>query len=159
MTNKAWFKAGLIGAGVIFILTLLSQIPVVGCVCCGAIFLAYLGISALAGYFMPPRRNTGDAAVSGALAGLISGAVGGIVWAIVVAIQMAITGTGDIMAAIDPATLRQLAELGIDPETFAMLSGVGGVALVNGLCCLSSLALGAGFGAIGGAIFAAVRPE
>jgi hypothetical protein len=75
------------------------------------------------------------------------------------AIQVAIMGTGDIMSTLDPEVIRQLTELGVDPDTFAALSGVGGVALGGGMCCLAGLAVGAGLGAAGGAIFAALKPE
>ena len=161
MTGKAGLKAGLIGAAVILVLTLLSQIPAVGCICCGATWLAYAGIGALAGFFLAPPRSAGSGAGAGAIAGLVSGLVSGVLWIIILAVQMAITGTGDIVSAIDPETMRQLSELGVDisPEMFALFSGVGGVALVGGMCCLTSLAAGAGLGAIGGAIFAAVKSD
>lgn len=159
MTGKAGLKAGLIGAAIILVLTLLNQIPGIGCVCCPLAFLAYAGIGALAGFFLTPPRTTGNGAGAGAIAGLISGAAGGLVWIIVMAIQVAIGGTGGIMAAIPPDTMRQLVELGVDPEMFAIFSGVGGVAIGGGLCCLTGLAVGAGIGAIGGLIFAAVQSE
>ena len=159
MTGKAGLKAGLIGAGIMLVLTLLSQIPGVGCVCCGLTWLVYAGIGALAGFFLTPPRAAGTGAGAGAIAGLVSGAVGGIDWIIVLAIQMALTGPGEIASAIDPEQMRQLIELGIDPEMFTMFSGVGGVAIGGGLCCLTGLAVGAGMGAVGGAIFAAVKPD
>lgn len=159
MAGKAGLKAGLIGAGIVLVLTLLSQIPTVGCVCCGLSWLAYAGIGALAGFFLTPPRAAGTGAGAGAIAGLISGAVGGIVWIIIMAIQVAVTGTGDIMSAIDPQTMRQLLELGIDPEIFGSFSGVGVVAIAGGMCCLTGLAVGAGLGAAGGAIFAAAKSD
>ncbi len=161
MTGKAGFKAGLIGAAIILVLVLLSQIPAVGCICCGLSWLAYVGIGALAGFFLTPPRTAGTGAGAGAIAGLISGAVSGIVWSIVMAIQMALTDPGDIASAIDPEVMRQLAELGvdIDPETFALFSGAGGVVIAGGLCCMTGLIVGAGLGAVGGAIFAAVKSE
>jgi hypothetical protein len=159
MTVKTGLKAGLIGAAIALVLTLLSQIPGVGCVCCGLTWLAYAGIGALAGFFLTPPRTAGTGAGAGAIAGLISGAVGSLVSIIVMAIQMAAGGTEGIMSAIDPATMQQLIELGVDPEMFAVFSGAGGVAIAGGMCCLTGLAVGAGLGAAGGAIFAAVKPE
>jgi len=159
MAGKAGLKAGLIGAGIILVLTLLGQIPTVGCVCCGLSWLAYAGIGALAGFFLTPPRAAGAGAGAGAIAGLISGAVGGIVWIIIMAIQVAFIGTGDIMSAIDPQTMRQLLELGVDPQMFSTFSGVGGVAIAGGMCCLTGLAVGAGLGAAGGAIFAASKAD
>jgi hypothetical protein len=113
----------------------------------------------LAGYFMTPPRAAGTGAGAGAIAGLVSGAVGGLVWIIILVVQLAVGGTGEIMSAIDPEVMRQLIELGIDPDMFAAFSGVGGVAIAGGMCCLMGLAMGAGMGAAGGAIFAAVKPE
>lgn len=159
MTGKAGLKAGLIGAAIILVMTLLSQIPGVGCICCGLTFLVYAGIGVLAGFFLTPPRTAGTGAGAGAIAGLVSGAAGGIVWIIVMAVTVAFGDTGDIMSAIDPQTMRQLLELGIDPEMFATFSGVGGAALGGGMCCLTGLAIGAGMGAIGGAIFAAIKPD
>jgi hypothetical protein len=159
MSGKPAIKAGLIGAVVILVMTLLSQIPGVGCFCCPPTVLAYAAIGALAGFFLLPPRTAGTGASAGAIAGLISGAVGGLIWIVALAVQMAIVGTGDIMSTLDPEVIRQLAELGIDPDTLAVFSGVGGVALGGGMCCLAGLAAGAGFGAAGGAIFAAIKPE
>ena len=159
MTGKAGLRAGLIGAGIILVVTLLSQIPYLGCVCCGLTWLIYAGIGALAGYFLTPPRVAGTGAGAGAIAGLVSGAVGGLVWIVIMVIQMAVGGTGQIMSAMDPEMMRQLAELGVDPDVFAIFSGAGGVAIAGGMCCLTGLAIGAGMGAVGGAIFAAVQPE
>ncbi len=159
MTGKAGLRAGLIGAGIILVVTLLSQIPYVSCICCGLTWLVYAGIGALAGNFMTPPRTAGTGAGAGAIAGLISGAAAGVVWIIVMAIQMVMGGTGEITPFIDPETMRQLVELGIDPEMFARLSGTVGAVIAGGMCCLTGLATGAGMGAIGGAIFAAAKPE
>ncbi|RLC75771.1 MAG: hypothetical protein DRJ03_29740 [Chloroflexi bacterium] len=159
MTGKAGLKAGLIGAAIILVMTLLSQIPGVGCFCCALTWLVYAGIGALAGFFLTPPRAAGSGAGAGAIAGLVSGAAGGIIWIIVMAITVALGGTGDIMSAIDPQTMRQLLDLGIDPDMFAIFSGVGGVAIGGAMCCLTGLAIGAGMGAIGGAIFAAAKPN
>lgn len=161
MSGKAGLKAGLIGAAVILVLTLLNQIKIggLGCLCCPITLLAYAGIGVLAGAFLTPPRTAGSGAGAGAIAGLISGVVGGLVWVIVMFIQMSTMNTADILSSIPPDTLRQLQELGVDPETFALLSGTGGAAIAGGIFCLSSLASGAGLGAIGGAIFSAVKSD
>ena len=166
MTGKAGLKAGLIGAAVMLVLTVASQLlarlpgtECVGCACCALPWLVYAGIGALAGFFLIPPRAAGTGAGAGAIAGLISGAVSGVVSIIIMAIQMALAGTGELVSYIDPQQMRQLAELGIDPEMLAIFSGAGGVAIGGGLCCMTSLAVGAGLGAIGGAIFAAVKSD
>jgi hypothetical protein len=159
MAGKAGLKAGLIGAAILLVLTLLSQIPALGCVCCGVSLLAYAGIGVLAGFFLTPPRNAGLGAGAGAIAGVISGAVAGLVEVIVSVIQLLITGPGQFAGAIPPEQMEQLTELGMDPEMFALFTGTGGVALAGGLCCLGSLALGAALGAIGGTIFAAAKSD
>ncbi len=159
MTGKAGLKAGLIGAGIMLLVTILNQVSFLTCICCGLTWLVYAGIGVLAGYFLTPPRTAGTGAGAGAIAGLISGAAGGLVWVIIIIIQMAAGGTGDVMSAIDAETMRQLVELGIDPEMFAIFSGMGGAAIIGGMCCLTGLATGAGMGAIGGAIFGAAQPE
>ena len=159
MTGRAGLRAGLIGAGIMLLVTLLSRLPYVSCVCCGLTWLVYAGIGALAGYFLTPPRTAGTGAGAGAIAGLISGVSGGLVWIIILTIQMVRGGTAEITPFIDAETMRQLVELGIDPDTFAIFSGMVGTAIAGGLCCLTGLATGAGMGAAGGAIFAAAQPE
>jgi len=161
MTGKVGLKAGLIGAAVMLVITLLNQIPGVGCFCCPLSLLVYAAIGALAGFFLTPPRTAGTGARAGAIAGLISGAVSGLAWIIVMAVQIALAGTDKIISAIDPQQIQQLTDLGIeiDPEMLALFSGAGGVAIGGGLCCLAGLAVGAGLGAVGGAIFAAAKPD
>jgi hypothetical protein len=161
MSGKAGLKAGLIGAAVVLVLTLLAQIPV-SYVCCGCTaiqWLAYAGIGVLAGIFLTPPRNAGAGAGAGAIAGVISGVVSGLVWTVVLIIQMLLTGAGDILAGLDPQTIRQMEELGWDPATAAWLSGGLGIAIVSGGCCLANLAVGAGLGAVGGAILGAAKQD
>ena len=161
MSGNAGLKAGLIGAAILLVITLLNQIPVAfsGCVCCLAAWLAYVGVGALAGHFTPPPRTAGTGAGAGAIAGLISGAVRGLVFGIVMAIQTAVNGTADALSMLDPETLRQLNELGVDPETFSVLTGVGGVALAGVFCCMGALIAGAALGALGGALYSSFRSE
>jgi uncharacterized membrane protein len=165
MAGKAGLKAGLIGAAVMFVITLLSLIPTLiprasglNCVCCGLEFLAFAGIGVLGGFFLTPPRDAGAGAGAGAIAGVVSGLVDGVLAMIVAAIQMAIRG-GDIIAMLDPQQVRTLIDAGIDPEMLAIFSGWGGVAIGGGLCCIGYLVIGAALGAIGGAILAAVKSD
>ncbi len=165
MSGKAGLKAGLIGAGIAFLLTLtnllptLVPVPLLGCVCCALPLLAYIGAGVLGGFFLTPPRNTGAGAGAGAIAGLISGVGTTVAWVIDTGIGMAVTGTQDITSTLDPQMLEQLSEIGMSPEMFAALSGVTGLFIGGGMCCLFSLALGAGVGALGGLIFAAAKPD
>ncbi|MCX7680906.1 MAG: hypothetical protein N2508_02885 [Anaerolineae bacterium] len=159
--GKAGLKAGLIGAAIMLVLTLLSQIKIEGlaCLCCPVTLLAYAGIGVLAGYFLTPQRTAGSGAGAGAIAGLVGGVLAGLVWTIVIFIQMRTASVADILSSMPADTLRQLQEANIDPEQFARSLGTWAPAIGGGLCCLGSLALGAGLGAIGGAIFSTVKPD
>ena len=165
MAGKAGLKAGLIGAGVAFLLTLtnllpnLVQIPFLGCVCCSLPLLAYVGAGVLGGFFLTPPRNTGAGAGAGAIAGLISGVGTTVAWMINTGIGMLVSGTQNVTSGLDPQTLEQLSEIGMSPQMFAALSGVTGLFIGGGMCCLFSLALGAGVGALGGLILAAVKSD
>ena len=143
------------------VLTLFNLIPVpfLGCLCCGLIWLAYVPIGALAGFYLEPPRTAGAGAGTGAIAGVISGVASGLFQTIVMAIQTAAGGAGQIAGMIDPEMMRQLTELGVDPETFAIFGGIGGVAIGGVLCCMFGLVMGAMLGALGGAIYCATQPE
>jgi hypothetical protein len=121
--------------------------------------LAYVGAGVLGGFFLTPPRTTGTGAGAGAIAGLIAGLGNTIAWMISMGAQMLISGTRDIAAGLDPQTLDMLREAGISPAAFSALSGVGGVFIGGAMCCLFSLALGAGVGALGGLIFAAAKSD
>ena len=166
MTGKAGLKGGLIGAGIAFLLTLTSLLPTLvpiqflGCICCGLPLLAYAGAGVLGGVFLTPPRSTGTGAGAGAIAGLIGGVGNTLAWMIITGIQMLISGAQDVTSTLDPQTLRQLSEIGISPEIFAALSsGLPSVFIGGGICCLLSLAIGAGLGALGGLIFAAAKKD
>ncbi len=160
MVAKAGLKAGLIGAAVLLVLTLLNLIKlpeVLACICCGAQVVAYLGAGVLAGLFLKPPRNAGAGAGAGAIAGVVSGLVAAVAQTVVMAVQWGTVGSESILSSLDPATLQQLTQLGIDPQMLASFSGAGGVALASAMCCAGSLAIGAALGAIGGAIFGAAK--
>ena len=61
MAGKAGLKAGLIGGGVLVVLTLIALIPIpfLSCICCGVDLLVYLGVGALAANFLTPPRTAG----------------------------------------------------------------------------------------------------
>ena len=78
-----------------------------------------------------------------------------IIGIVILAIRGAITG-GAQLAQIPPEQLRTLAEAGIDPSIFA---GPAGGGLAGALCCTFFLFIGAGLGAVGGAIWGNSRPN
>ena len=158
--TQAGLKAGAVGAGVIIVLNLIGLIPCVGCITCILGLLAYVGAGALAAYWLPPVRTAGGSAGAGAIAGVVAGIIGGIVNMIIAALQFAISGgSGAMMRQMEqlpPEALDQLYQLGFDPTIFASTVGVVGV---SALCCVAGFILAALLGAIGGVIFASVKPE
>jgi hypothetical protein len=151
-----WLKAGLIGAVVLVVLNVLGLIPCVGAITCTLGVLAYAGIGALAAYWLPPVRMAGQGAGQGAVAAVVAALAGGIVNMIIATIQMAVTDTAAILSQIPAESLRQLEQVGVDPALF--VGPTAGV-MFGGVCCFGGLILAAIMGAIGGGIFAAVKPD
>lgn len=151
-----WLKAGLVGAAILIVLNLLGMIPCVGFITCILGLLAYIGIGALAGYWMPPLRQAGTAAGQGALAATLAAFIGGLVNAIISTIQLAVTDTAAILSQLPAESLQQLEQAGVDPTLF---TGAGFGAAVGSVCCIVGLIFAAILGAVGGAIFAGIKPD
>ena len=151
-----WMKAGLIGGAIVVVLNLLGLIPCVGLFACGLGFVVYAAVGALAAYWMPPPRNAGTSAGQGALAAAVAGLIGGVVNTILIAVQVAITDTSTVISQLPAESLEQLRQAGIDPAS--LMSPIFGL-FTGGVCCLGSLVFAVILGAIGAAIFAAVKPD
>jgi len=153
MAGKAGLKAGLIGIVILVVMTLLNQFvllpisQVFTWISCGISLLIYAGIGALAGFFLVPPRTPGKGAGAGAIAGLISGLISSVVGSIIMVAQVS-SGRG--IPGVDPQQMQQLTESGMDPAML-VIPGV--------LGALCGMAIGIGVTAIGGAIFAAVKPD
>jgi hypothetical protein len=157
-----WLKAGLIGAAIVVGLKVLQQVPCVNCCAIPAEWVAYGCIGALAAYWVRPMRTMGAGAGQGALAGLIASAIGG-----VIGIGVDLVGS-KVMAPfyattlrnLPPDVLRQMMDLGIDPR---LLTGGGqgivGTMAGSATCCGVGLVIAAALGALGGLVFAAVKPR
>ena len=156
--NRPWLRAGLIGAGVLVVLSLLSLIPFISCIVSPLQLVAFGGVGALAASYLAPRRETGRAAGQGALAGVIAGLVAGIVSTILAPISLSASGgTAAMLSQLPPETLQQFEQAGMDP---AMFLNAGTVTGATAICCLpGGLIVGALLGALGGLIYAAVKPE
>ena len=148
MAGKAGLKAGLIGTAVMLVTTLINQLLSISgglvYVMCGVNMLIYVGIGALAGFFLVAPRTPGKGAGAGAIAGLLSGTISGVVGYVIMSARMA-RGMG--IPGLDPQQMQQLTESGIDPTMFA----------IPGVIC--GMALGSGVAAIGGAVFAAIKSD
>jgi hypothetical protein len=151
-----WLKAGLIGAAVIVGLNLVGWIPCVGCFTWILGYVAYGCIGALSAYWMPPVRAAGPAAGQGALAGVIAGAIGGLVGLVLAMFGIAVFGP---LAALGE-TLGGLEGAGFDPSVFfEMGASVVGTIVCGTSCYAVGVGIAAGLGALGGLIFAIIRPD
>ena len=155
---RPWLKAGLIGAGIMVVLSLLSMVPFLSCLAFPLQFLAYLGVGGLAAAYLPPRRETGRAAGQGSLAGFLAGLASGLVSLILTPLTLATQGgAAAIINQMPPEMLQQFEQAGVDP---GRLLNTGTITGMTGLCCLpTGLIMGAVLGALGGLIYAAVKPE
>lgn len=155
--NQPWLRAGLIGAGTLIVVNLLGLVIGFGLLSL-LLLIALAGAGALAASFIPPRRQVSRGAGQGALAGLMSGLAGGITYSVM--FGAGISAAGGVQGLVDqlPAQLLdQYRQMGVDPAT--VLSG-GILTMVLVLCCLPTfVGLGALLGALGGAIFAGIKPE
>jgi hypothetical protein len=151
-----WLKAGLIGGVVLIVLDLLGLIPCVALVTCILGLLVYIGIGVLAAYWMPPTRMAGTAAGQGAMAATLAALIGGVVNTIITTLQMALTDTSAMLSQLPADMLQQMREAGVDPTMFA---GPGAGAAAGSLCCITGLILAAILGAVGGAVFAGLKPD
>lgn len=147
MTGKAGLKAGLIGAAIMLILSLIDHLlpieenTVLALAMCGVSTIFYTGIGVLAGLFLalPSPRTPGRGAGAGAVAGVISGVTVGAVGYVMVA-------TG-ISSTLNSPQMQQMIEQGFDPTIISVLDAV------------CNPILGAGLAAIGGAVLAAIKPD
>jgi hypothetical protein len=161
-----WLRAGLVGSVTLAVLNLLGLIPIpcMGLVSCGLVLVAYVCIGALAAHWTPPVREVGRAAGYGAIAAVLAALVGGIVYMVVAYMQVAAVDPAELMSVIPPDMLSQLeqawVEAGLDPQMLPeFVAGPTGALLSGSICCAGGLILGSALGAIGGAIYASLRPE
>lgn len=151
-----WLKAGLVGAAVLATLEFVWLIPWASCANCMLIPLAYIGTGVLAAYWMPRTREAGAAAGQGALAAIIAALIGGLVGILVMSVWGAIVGVDQQLALLTPEMLDQIYEAGLDTSLF---TGPTGGAISGSCCCGGGLILAPILAAVGGAIYAAVKPE
>ena len=164
---RPWLKAGLIGAGILTALALMTLIPLAGACCCFVWPVAYLGVGALAGSYVPPVRDPGVAAGQGALAAALAQLLGGLVYTVIVTVQSAAVDmsqvTSDLITAWGQAGLDTAALERFLATLPAWLSGQGSgllTGLVSGsLCLVVGLLTAAILGALGGMAFASAKRE
>ena len=166
----SWVKAGLIGGVVLSLLYLLNVLSnyiapggTVALACCCAMMVVYLlvcgGTGALAAHWLPAPRDAGTAAGRGAMAGGLAGLIGGAVNAVAMLIQSATLDYASVISEMPPETLDALKQLGITTDMLESSGGTIGGLLSGACCCGVGVIVALILGAIGGAIWAAVRPN
>ncbi len=161
---KGWLRAGLIGIGILVVLSLLGLIPIVGLCVIPLRWITYIVVGVLAASSMMPPREPGPAAKDGALAGAVAAAGGGFVGLIIGLFQGSATGAfqlDEVLRQLPPDAIQGLRDLGITPEMLTGAGGgaaaLGGAAVCGSMCCLGGIVFAAILGAIGGAIYASVK--
>lgn len=146
-------KAGLIGAGVAIVFSLLSLVPCLGCITAILALVLYAGVGVLAAYWMEPPRDAGKAAGSGAVAGLITALGGGLTTIVINAFRFSVGNAQAMLQRqlrqLPPELLEQWRDLGLDP---GMLASPGWAVGSSAVCCGLGMVLAAALGAAGGAI-------
>jgi hypothetical protein len=145
----------LIGAAILVVIKLIGIIPYIGCVSLPLNLITYVGVGVLAAMYLPPLRTAWRGAGEGALAALIASLIGGITGMIIALARSSVTGA-QAMAQLPPGVLDMVRESGISP---GFLFGVGGTSIFGSICCLSGILVAVALAAIGGAIYAAAKPE
>jgi hypothetical protein len=159
---SGWLKAGLIGAGILVAINVVGAVPYIGCCALPLEWVALGCIGALAAYWLSPVSSLASAAGYGALAALIAAVIGGAVGAVIDTVSGALLAPAQLawLESVPPDVWRQWRAWGIDPRMFAD-PGFGALTrgVVSATCCGFSAALGAGLGALGAVIFAAIKQE
>jgi hypothetical protein len=152
---SASLKAGLIGAGVAIVLSLLSLVPCLGCITVILALALYVGVGVLAAHWMETPRDAGKGAGSGAVAGLITAFGNGLTTIIINAFRFTVGG-GQAMIRqqlrqLPPQILQQWRDLGLNPDVLANPGLIVGASAIG---CGIAMVVAAGLGAAGGAIYA-----
>jgi hypothetical protein len=159
---SGWLKAGLIGAVIVVVLKVLEVVPCVNCCAIPVEWVAYGCIGALAAYWIIPVRTMGAGAGQGALAALIAAAIGGVIGIGVSVVGATVLAPFQVamLRQMPPEFLSQLAEAGIDPGLITRTGGSTAETITGGaMCCGVGLVIAAVLGALGGLVFAAVKPK
>jgi len=163
---SAWLKAGLIGGAILFFIDLIGQIPFICCCAPLLMLIVYVVVGVMAASFMPPPRDSGQAAGQGALAAVMASFIGGLINLIISVIRTAIWSTsqmGQVWTDIPPEVRFMLRDMGLEPEVITDLSnfgaGIGGATVCYSICCLGGVIIAAILGAIGAAIYASTKSD
>jgi hypothetical protein len=154
-----WLKAGIVGAVVMVVLTLMTLVPVAGMLCCALWFVAYAVSGALAAHWMPRPRIATQAAAQGAGAAALAAFAGGLVWTLISAVTMRGVDAAAVVSQMPDFYQQFIQQQGITPEMLQGYLSPGFAALAGGLCCGGQLIVAALVGAVAGAIVASVGRE
>lgn len=156
---SAWLKAGLIGGAILAVLNIIGVVPFLTCITLPLTLLLYVVVGIMAASYIPPKREAGAGAGQGALAAFLAALIGGAANTVIVTLTMVFGGVGRRFAQLPPQVLRQLRDAGISPRMFEGTAGIGAGLLGGAVCCLAGVLIAVVLGAIGGALYAALKPE
>ena len=156
---SASLKGGAITGVILFVLTLLTVIPIgFLSICVGlATLLLWIGAGQLAVRY-GAIRSFGDGLLAGSVAAVVAQAIGGIGSMIASAISALVMRGRPAGLGIPPQALQQLGQAGINPQFLASLGLLGGLTRVLA-CCFVGFIVAAVVGAISGAIATAFQPS
>lgn len=128
MTNHPGIRAGIIGAAVSVVLSLLALIPFFGCLLLPVSLIVYFGVGALAALFVVRRRPRASRqliAQSGFLAGLITGLADALLGLAMTPLALWLTGGSEAILLQLPSSLADLiGSLGLTPAEVFSSSGI-----------------------------------
>lgn len=163
---SAWLKAGLIGGAILFFVDIIGQIPFICCCAPLLMLIIYVVVGVLAASYMPPPRDTGQAAGQGALAAVVASFIGGVfnlIFSLISTVLWSTSQVGQVWTDLPPEVRYMLRDMGLEPEfitdigTFA--GGIGGTTVCGSICCLGGIFVAAILGAIGAAIYASTKSD
>ncbi|MFO7741611.1 MAG: hypothetical protein R6X31_04770 [Anaerolineae bacterium] len=153
-------KAGLIGAAVAIVFSLLSLVPCLGCVTAILGLVLYVGVGVLAAYWTKPPRDVGRGAGAGAVAGLITAFAGGLTTVVVNTLRFTVGGAEATLRRqfrqLPPGMREPWRDWGIDPRVLTTPAFTVGFSAV---CCGLGMLLAAALGAAGGAILVSLQRD
>jgi hypothetical protein len=156
--GAASVKAGLIGAVGMVILLLINQVnlPLLPCLVVPGIILVLLVTGMLAGLLAGDYLKTrGQAMRVGVAAGFIAGLGAGCIALVLAAFGLMLSQLGDgVLAQLSPSQLKQLAQMGVVPNTVRVAGAVLAALLLWGV---GGTIIGMILGALGSRLYFRIR--
>lgn len=160
---RPWLKAGLIGGGVLSLLTIITYLgdllpqgisTIISCCLCLPILLVYPGTGVLAALWLSPPRTAGAGAREGALAGVVAGVIDGLI-TVIMGGAIGPRMYQQAFQQLPPESLQALQEMGL----MNFFTSTAGLAVLAGCGGIIGILWAVAWGAAGGAILAAAKRD